>query len=405
MQQPLTPRDRWDATKERAQQFPEVGGVKTLPNLRELAKRWIAKSGLPAEDRYGRARCLERQLAASGQFEYSLVGQSRDPKLDPIEDFVTKHRQGHCEYFATALTLMLRSQGIPARMIVGYKCDEWNAVGGYYQVRQLHAHTWVEAYLKPEQVPANLMHGRYHWLWTWPGRGGWLRLDPTPAGEGPQRQSSWLAPMHDATDWLDGAWSNYVMDLDAERQREAIYGPIARAAQAVWREVTDPGRWRAMLDATLVTLHLDQLSGAAAWLAAAVAGLLAAALLAATGWLLWLLGRRLRARWTGNHSRVARRRTQIEFYRRFETLLARRGILRAPGQTQREFAAAAAARLALLGNDPQLGGLGGVVAEAFYRVRFGRQPLDSVQAQAVEHAIEKLARASHHGGADIPVCQ
>ena len=198
--------------------------------------------------------------------------------------------------------------------------------------------------------------------------------------------------MHDALDWLDGAWSNYVMDLDAERQREAIYGPIGRAAQAVWREITDPGRWRAMLDATLATLHLDQLSGAVAWLAAAAAGILATALLAAGGWLFWLLAGRLRAHWTGNHGRVARRRTQIEFYRRFETLLARQGILRAPGQTQREFAAAAGARLALLGSDPQLGRLPGVIAEAFYRVRFGRQPLDSLQAQAVEHALGELAK-------------
>ena len=50
--------------------------------------------------------------------------QERDPTIDPIEDFVTKHPQGHCEYFATALTLMLRSLGIPARVVSGFKCDE-----------------------------------------------------------------------------------------------------------------------------------------------------------------------------------------------------------------------------------------------------------------------------------------
>ena len=145
-----------------------------------------------------------------------------------------------------------------------------------------------------------------------------------------------------------------------------------------------------MLDATLTALYLDQLSGVAAWLAAAAAGILATALLAAAGWLFWLLGRRLRARAAGNHGRAVRRRTPIEFYRRFETLLARQGILRAAGQTQREFAAAAGPRLALLGHDPQLGRLPGVVAEAFYHVRFGGQPLDSLQAQAVEHAIQEL---------------
>ncbi len=100
----------------------------SLPNLVALARRWIAESGLPRQDRLGRARYLEQKLA-SGRYQYSLAGQHRDTRLDPIEDFLTKHPQGHCEYFATALTLMLRSQGIPARLVVGYKCDEWNERG------------------------------------------------------------------------------------------------------------------------------------------------------------------------------------------------------------------------------------------------------------------------------------
>ena len=166
--------------------MPEVDGADALPNLVKLAQRWIDQSGLPEEDRVGRARYLERQLATSGQFQYSLVGQPRDPKLDPIEDFVTKHPQGHCEYFATALTLMLRSQEIPARMVVGFKCDEWNPVGGYYQVRQLHAHTWVEAYLQPDQIPPDLMHGGNYWHWkdrTAAGCGS-IRLPPERAPSG-----------------------------------------------------------------------------------------------------------------------------------------------------------------------------------------------------------------------------
>ncbi len=99
------------------------------------------------------------------QFQYSLTGADRNPSIDPIEDFVTEHPQGHCEYFATALTLMLRSQGIPARMVCGFKCDQndWNSAGGYYQVRQLHAHTWVEAYLRPSQLPVKLEHGKDYW--------------------------------------------------------------------------------------------------------------------------------------------------------------------------------------------------------------------------------------------------
>jgi hypothetical protein len=148
-------------------------GSKALPHLVALASRWIKESKLPDTDPFGRARYLERKLATSEQFQYSLTGQERDPNLDPIEDFVTKHPLGHCEYFATALTLMLRSQGIPARMVSGYMCDQsdWDSLGGYYQVRQYDAHTWVEAnlepdqlrvYLKSGQITADMLHGMEH---------------------------------------------------------------------------------------------------------------------------------------------------------------------------------------------------------------------------------------------------
>ena len=103
-----------------------------------------------------RARALEAYLSSQGGFGYSLAPVPRDRVLDPIEDFVTLHRVGHCEYFASALTLMLRSVGIPSRMVMGFKGGDWNDLGRFYQVRQLHTHAWVEAYLTREQVEVYL---------------------------------------------------------------------------------------------------------------------------------------------------------------------------------------------------------------------------------------------------------
>ena len=153
-------------------------------------------------------------------FKYSLEPQNRDPSIDPIEDFVTKHRAGHCEYFATALTLMLRSQNIPARMVVGYRTDEWNQIGQCYQVRQLHAHTWVECYLRPNQIPRELLHGEDYWQWS--DSGGWFQLDPTPESEA-KSQTSWYTPITNTLQWFDYAWSYYVVELNYERQRNAIF--------------------------------------------------------------------------------------------------------------------------------------------------------------------------------------
>jgi hypothetical protein len=86
-----------------------------------------------------------------------------------------------------------------------------------------------------------------------------------------------------------------------------------------------------------------------------------------------------------------RGQTEVEFYRQLECLLARLGLVRAVGQTQREFAVAAGRRLAETTGQTQLAALPPRVAEAFYQVRFGRLPLDNPRRQAVEQALAELA--------------
>jgi protein-glutamine gamma-glutamyltransferase len=363
-----------------------------LPNLIRLAKQWADESKLPESDPCGRARYLERQLASSGRFQYSLTGQSRNGSIDPIEDFVTEHPTGHCEYFATALTLMLRSQGIPARLVSGYKCDsgDWQPMGRYYQVRQLHAHTWVEAYLQWSQIPKNLVHAKDHWHWE--ATGGWLRLDPTPAGAVEDRQS-WFTPVRNGLEWLDAVWSNYVVELDFQRQRDAIYKPIAEFVINRWQKVADPSRWRGIWESSAVVLYLRHLHREVQWLLGAAAVLVAAALAAGVGWLLARRARRFGWRGLGRRgSRARGRGVEIAFYRRFERLMARRGLVRASAQTQREFAAAAGDRLVAHTGDGRWAALPPVIADAFYRVRFGQMPLDNLQAQAVEQILGELAQ-------------
>ena len=385
VQKPLVPAGEWDSTV-----IPAGDGADSLPNLAALARRWIAESGLPKEDRAGRARYIEQQLADSGRFKYSLARQPRNPGIDLIEDFVTEHPEGHCEYFATALTLMLRSQGIPARMVLGFKCDEWNDLGGYYQVRQLHAHAWVEAYLEPSQIPPDLLHGKDYWPWS--RRGGWLRLDPTPASAMSGQATGWLAPLRRGMQWLDFAWSHYIVELNCERQRNAIYRPIADAVRTIAQRVSSPDWWRAVFHAIGGALQTSGVGGIVSWLLLTLSTLAGLALLAALGRLVWLLGRRLRTLWLGNHAAAGgRRRIEVEFYRRFENLAARRGMVRPAGQTQREFAAAVSNRLAAAVGPCPLASLPELIADAYYRVRFGRQPLDNSQAQAVEHALAELA--------------
>ncbi len=125
----------------------------SLAGLAATAQRWLAEADLLQAPTIARARHLESRLRDSGDFEYTTTAPNRDPALDPIEDFVTKNPQGHCEYFATALALMLRSQNIPSRVLLGYRCDENDNLGNLYRVRQSHAHAWVEVFLAAGEVP------------------------------------------------------------------------------------------------------------------------------------------------------------------------------------------------------------------------------------------------------------
>lgn len=391
VQKPLVPNVRIASTDDAPQ--PPSGDVPDgLPTLTALADRWIAESGLPPEDRLGRARYLEQKLATSGQFEYSLEEQARDPFIDPIEDFVANNPRGHCEYFATALTLMLRSRKIPARMVVGYKCDEFNQLGGFYQVRQSDAHAWVEAYLPGDDIPQELLHGEDYWDWR--SAGGWLRLDPTPAAGDVEATGPFAAiidRVHRAVDWLEALWLNYVIEMDRGRQRQAIYQPVVRAVRKAIRNLRDPQSWRGLGEKIGWALDITQ-GGAGFWLRLAL--LLPAGLLVLVFGVRWLprLARRVWARLAGRAVPAAgREHTKVEFYDRLETLLARHGLARSAGQTQHEFATAAGSKIATATGRPHLAPLPARVVEAFYRVRFGRLPLDNPQRKTVEHALAELA--------------
>ncbi|MBN2475315.1 MAG: DUF3488 domain-containing protein [Pirellulales bacterium] len=372
----------------------EVEGLLQLPELPELSKlagQWIAESGLPPDDPLGRSRELARRFHDPKRFQYSLEGQARNLDVDPIEDFVSANPRGHCEYFATALAMMLRSQRIPSRVVLGYKCGALNDAGKFYQVRQLHAHAWVEAYLPPEDLPPDRLDGDRPRRWAC---GGWLRLEPTPAGAAmPDAMPSMTERIADRFQWLQSLWADYVIEMDRQRQRDAIYQPTVRVIKAAIRNLRDPGWWRGLAGKLAAALHLPQFSGGVLfWLWFVPVVMAALLLLTLAGRRLGRWLRRVWGRWSGRPAAEAGgNRADVEFYRRFERLLARNGLIRRRGQTPREFAADAAARLAAGAGCPHWESLSLQVVEAFYRVRFGRLPLDSTQAETVEQALGQIA--------------
>ena len=91
-------------------------------------------------------------------FGYTLEIPRVAPR-DPLADFLFVRKRGHCEYFASSMAIMLRTLGIPSRVVNGFRTSEFNDLTGNYVIRASSAHSWVEAYF--------------------PGY-GWVSFDPTP---------------------------------------------------------------------------------------------------------------------------------------------------------------------------------------------------------------------------------
>jgi hypothetical protein len=145
------------------------------PRIPELAQTIAAPAG---PSNYARARAIESYLKDNLGYTLELPGLR---ETDPLAHFLFVRRKGHCEYFASSMTVMLRTLGIPARVVNGFRGGEFNDLTGSYIVREKDAHSWVEAYF-PEY--------------------GWVSFDPTPAGSaGPAA----------------GGWSRVAMYLDAAR--------------------------------------------------------------------------------------------------------------------------------------------------------------------------------------------
>ncbi|MCE9545381.1 MAG: DUF3488 and transglutaminase-like domain-containing protein [Planctomycetia bacterium] len=373
--------------------LPKVNaqGVDPLARLRQFAAKVVSAVPGTTTDHVARARALERSLRDSPQFEYSLASQPREQGVDLIEDFVALHRRGHCEYFSSALTLMLRSQGIPARMVLGFKGGEYNSLGAYYQVRKLHAHSWVEAYIDANNLPAEDRE-------KFP-RGAWMRLDPTPGSTDASGQRE-LTLGERARDWMDYGdylWTNYVVGLDAQRQRDAIYSPfstfVAMAKKLITRKTwteTLPNLVSSICSADFWNWMLN------AWLCwpLVMGGVLLAMMLYALSLVLRRLIRQFGRR--GGATRPARRRTNREpvaFYESLEKLLSTHGMVRPASQTPHEFAMAVGGQFS---ESPRLAVAAGVprrIVEMFYRVRFGRHALDKAETSGVEQALGQLAAA------------
>jgi transglutaminase-like putative cysteine protease len=184
---------------------PALDPAGMTPKITALAAQ-VMGQGTDAQ----RARRLEAYLIENYTYTLDFIGRS--PR-NPIEDFLFRYRSGQCEYFASSMVVMLRSQGIPARLVTGFLGGEFNPFEGYYIVRNNNAHAWVEAYLDGV---------------------GWRIFDPTPPAGRPaagNEGASLLAQQ--AWDFLIFRWDRYVLTFGLYDQLR-IFGGLRELWTDLW---------------------------------------------------------------------------------------------------------------------------------------------------------------------------
>jgi transglutaminase-like putative cysteine protease len=278
-----------------------------LPAVDPRVARLAAQITASSSNNFDKAAAIENHLRT--RFGYTLQ-LPRTAVKDPIANFLFERKQGHCEYFASSMAVMLRTLGIPSRVVNGFRTDEFNDLTGNYVVRAKDAHAWVEAYF--------------------PGY-GWQTFDPTPGGGGGTPQGWGRVALY--VDAMASFWRDWVVSYDSSHQY--VLGQAAvSGTRGVWEKVRKWARdhYESMLKwARRSQDRVEHSPGR--W---AVLGLgIAVALL-----ILGNVGRILRLLhegWLRAHPERSPEQAASMWYARMARVLARRGMRKPPAQTPQEF--------------------------------------------------------------------
>jgi hypothetical protein len=288
---PLPGRDR-----DELLQLPSID-----PRIAPLARQMAAGAGTDAE----KANAIESRLRHDYGYTLELLPSA---VADPLASFLFDRKKGHCEYFASAMVVMLRTLGIPSRLVTGFQSGAYNPITGLQVVRESDAHSWVEAWIA--------------------GR-GWTTFDPTPFDPG-SATGGVMARLSLFFDAAEQFWQEWVLSYDLDRQigLASRMDESARRLRDGWANDWTHDAFDSMQNAARLGWRYAPVVAAAAGLAAAV----------------WLCGPIL-LRWWRSRARARRlARGQGEasdatvLYQRMLGALARRGIHKPPWLTPAEFA-------------------------------------------------------------------
>ncbi len=316
------------------------------PRIKPLAESVTAHS----TNDYDRAATIRNYLISHYSYTLDLSGPRAD---DPLANFLFVRRAGHCEYFASAMTIMLRSIGVPARYVTGFLPGEYNDVGGDYIIRGSDAHAWVEVYFP-----------KY----------GWVTFDPTPPGN--ETRGGLLARVGLYWDWFQLTWGEWVINYDFSHQ--LTLGRNARNSSRNWSDRARDLYRRKQISVLKWIQALDRRTEASPYFLPGILVCLVALLFGLRGrsMIRFAIARwSLRARRGGNLTASLAALEYTEMLR----LLEKRGWTKSPSQTPLEFAAAIPA--------PDLSAPVAQLTDMYQSARFGNHPAPIEQMSALLRSI------------------
>lgn len=306
------------------------------PRVTNLAREITSGS----ESNYARARAIDGYLKSHYAYTLQLP---RERMPDPLAYFLFERKKGHCEYFASSMTVMLRTLGIPARVVNGFRGGEYNDLTSSYIIREKDAHSWVEVYF-PEY--------------------GWVTFDPTPSGDATAESKSWSR----ISLYLDAAsqmWREWIINYDFTHQMKLsadISATTGHAQFTVRSWMT--GKYRQAVRSVLnMQKRLGEMSPRemASW--CVVLGLLLALPFTPKAW------RTFSRRRAARDPHVAPRTAASFWYMRMLKKVARYGFRKGPAQTPTEFADSI--------DDPEVRGDVVTFTEHYERARFAESAEDA----------------------------
>lgn len=360
--------DRWIPPVETLRKdntvYPEsvVNYLQIPQKFDERIRNFASQITKDKTNRYDKARAIEQVLQT--QFGYTLEQKAGGD--EPLADFLFNVREGHCEYFATAMTMMLRTQGIAARVVNGFQRGEYNETAEMFVVKQKNAHSWVEVYFPKENA--------------------WVMFDPTPAaGQNISENSAGMFNFVEKyLDALEALWIQYFVSYDNQEQRSLFRSVKNGFADFQGKATETLNEYQTKIQDWWTEVRGDKGLQASAWAIAYGVGYLIAFIVGV--WLLYRIYKRLKNlelwRKLVDWWRRRRQKSIVEFYERMERVLANRGFQRQSHQTPLEFAFAL--------NMPEAVS----ITEKYNRVRFGEKDLSGDEAKDIEGWLKELENNS-----------